>query len=168
MIAKLLFIPIFIASVMSYGQVKKKVGDFSVEFPSSPTYSVTPEFSTYTLNTGNTILMTQVKSVDIPEYKEIMKKANPKEREFLQEKFYTAFIDGFSKVGGFTVMDVQDTYIGGYKGKRMYSQLYDKLEGFTFVTLTESACVAFQVFFLNDSAEAYKEVNMFLNSIKPN
>jgi hypothetical protein len=168
MIAKLLFIPMFITSVMSYGQVKKKVGDFSVEFPSSPTYSVTPELSSYTLNTGNTILMTQVKRVDMLEYKEIMKKANPKEREFLQEKFYKGFIGGFSKTSGLTVIDVQDTYVGGYKGKRIDSLLYGKLEGFTFVTLTESACVAFQVFFLNDSAAANKEVTMFLSSIKPN
>ena len=67
-----------------------------------------------------------------------------------------------------TVIDVQDTYVGGYKGKRIDSLLYGKIEGFTLVALTESACVAFQFFFLNDSAEAYKEVTMFLSSIKPN
>ena len=77
-------------------------------------------------------------------------------------------INGLTKSGNLTIIDIQDSYVGGYKGKMIDSILYNKFKILTQAALTEDGGVIFQAFLLNDSARAYREIWTFLKSIKSN
>ena len=166
---KILFIPLFVAGIMGYGQVKKQVGNFSVEFPYTPTYYNEAPISGYVLDTDNVILIAGViENMGGFDFQEFMRKSTPWEKELIEEKFYLGLINGLTKSGNLTIIDIQDSYVGDYKGKMIDSILYNKFKTLTKAALTEDGGVIFQAFLLNDSAGAYREIWTFLKSIKSN
>ena len=83
---KILFIPLFVAGIMGYGQVKKQVGNFSVEFPYTPTYYNEAPISGYVLDTDNVILIAGViENIGGFDFQEFMRKSTPWEKELIED-----------------------------------------------------------------------------------